>query len=386
MSEHSPSLPPRGHLFGNAAANVIWSALTALPEEVKPLVLERLQAHLAIPQDRGTEHAVLVAQMIKAVRDAQQINFAITENRVLTEYAYEQLRAEREQRDWPAPATVRHRLGVRTWNEVLSRCHLLRQEQEGSPVRSWNWSFTAEECVTAIKACAEETGRTPSSTTYLSWARREDVRVRPGRRPLTIEPFKRCLGSWTNALISAGLLEETGEDAAHPAIVSPVTGYVMPRGYRYPAEVFASCLQRCAESLGGTAPSIAQYQNWRQQQYALAQESGAPLHGIPTGPSFIQRFGTWLAALAECLSEDAMTRKAAYVSPRRIDDDVLLAAAREAYAAKGDPFTKRAYEDWREEQVEAGRTDVPSASPIGVRFGGWRAVRALIEGEDGSDA
>lgn len=67
------SPPPRGELFNNPAARVVWPAVLALPEGVKHELLRALSDHLAFSGDRSTPTAQRVARAVQALREAYEL-------------------------------------------------------------------------------------------------------------------------------------------------------------------------------------------------------------------------------------------------------------------------------------------------------------------------
>jgi hypothetical protein len=60
----------------------------------------------------------------------------------------------------------------------------------------------------------------------------------------------------------------------------------------------------------------------------------------------------------------------------------LVEIVTEAYAAKGDPFTKAAFAAWRLDRLAAGdRRRLPTVDTVCRHFGGWKEAHLQVVGK-----
>lgn len=182
----SPARPPHGELFAHPAAQALWAALMTLPEALVQEFELLLRAYVALPELRESPQAVRVARAITALREAAEILSSGGEKPLVSVEIYRRLRAERPELGWPPEATVRRALGG-GWNEALRQARLEAVPEADTVVVSNGGMFSSDEVVAAVSACAQELrahGVDPDTemtvSSYLSWAKRDDVRSRPG--------------------------------------------------------------------------------------------------------------------------------------------------------------------------------------------------------------
>ena len=376
--------PPRTKRFNDPEAEVVWPAILMLPEAAKHELARRLGEHLAIAEDRTTPQGERVARAVTALREALTRHHAGGGTGPLSVEAFRALRACHPDHGWPPDASIRRWLGG-SWNDALRRARL--ETVPGGDVLTIRpgGMFTADEVVAAATACADELGVIPSLGIYIAWARRPDVLSRPGRRPMSQAAFDRLWpgGGWSGCLRAAGLIGD-GPDGL-PA----VDGLARPSAYRFtPAQVEAA-LQACAKDVGGS-PRSTQYIAWRQSRLAADPSRPLPSYNV------ISRLtgGSWDDALEACglpRLGGRRTGSAGRILRRsrkpRFDDPTLLSLLREAYEAKGEPFTSTAYKQWRSEQQVRDRAErrlraLPSYDVFWKRFGDWETARRTALGEE----
>lgn len=89
MTSSSAPTPPRGELFADPAAAVLWAGFLTLSEHLKHQLLAALQEHLAIPGDRATPDGVRAARAVGALREARELLRRSHAMARLTQDAYE---------------------------------------------------------------------------------------------------------------------------------------------------------------------------------------------------------------------------------------------------------------------------------------------------------
>lgn len=374
-------MPPRAERFENAACGPVWAAFLALPEGDKHLMLRALREHLAVTEERTGPTAVRQARLVAALRECAEI---LGHSPSVKEYRT--LQRGREGL-WPPDGTIRRWVGG-LWNDALQVARLDAVPDADVLIIEHGPQFTAEEAVAALRHCAQELKQVPVLSSYLSWARREDVRRRPGRRPKTVAVFQRLFGSHPGALVAAGL-----EGA--PGRLGPLREGVAirsVRGYRWTDEQLAEALRETAEIVGGS-PTVQVYIHVRTKRIDEAHRQGRSL-ALPSYSAFHSRFRCWDAALA---AADLPTRGGRGVASvprrpgppgtgRRYSDEDIFAAIRVCWMEIGEPFSSPRYTEWRAGQQEAdtaaGRRvrRIPSYHVIWGRFGSWEAgVAAALD-------
>lgn len=209
--------------------------------------------------------------------------------------AYRELRQTRPELRLLADGTVRSWLGG-DWNSSLERAKLDRVPDVDATVAPEGPALTPEEVLDAIKACAEELGCVPGFDTYKRWARNPLVRRRPGRRPRSLCPIFRCFGSWTDALIAAGILQTDGSDPRRWVSRS-----------RYTKDHLLDFLGVVRDRVGAM-PSMTQLVAEREKILQEAAAAGE-LRSPPGYRCYVTRFGGWNAAKEAFLEREAARAK-----------------------------------------------------------------------------
>jgi hypothetical protein len=386
----NPDEPPRGLRFTDPTADIVWAAIQTLDEAAKHEVLAHLRDHLAVPDARQTDRQVQVAKAVAALREAAEILAARGDSDGLTSYRYEELRRELDRKgDWPPESSIR-RYVAGTWNDALRRAQL-DPVADGDAFRTQlGGRLTREECAAAVRQCAEETNNPlPGFWDYINWAKRPDVRRRPGRRPHSQTPFDRLFDGWASVLVAAGLAQE-GANVGRANKV-PGASTRSRTGYGWTEEQLGDALRTIAARLG-RSPKTTEYAREREDLLAEREEAGEPPIAFPSMAVIQNRYRSWDAALVDAGLEPTNGKHekrgcAKRRSPRRIPEEEMLACLREAFAAIGHPFTTRTYTEWRKRELEACRRNgiyrrIPAYFAIYQRFGDWPTAcqRALGDG------
>jgi hypothetical protein len=376
---HGPMpLPGRGEIFTSPAARAVWAAIVTLPDGEQHLVLSELRDRLACVTGVDS-HETRVRFGISCLRDAAAIL-----GRSPSVADYRELRALHPERRWPADGSLRTWLGG-SWNDCLRAARLDTVPDGDVLVAQLGPAFSEQEVCEALRQCAHDLGDIPTLAQYYGWARRPDVKRRPGRRPQSQPPFDRLFGGYCQALAAAGLVDGDG------CVQAKRTTLQRLASYRVTEERIQEALRQVAARLG-RSPRVSEYTALREEIMREALERGSPV-ALPAHSTIQQRYPVWddalLTAGLEPLggrSTSSRPRSARTERRPRFTDEELMAVLREAYAALGDPFTVDAYKHWRKAQVEQARRErrirrIPSYYVYYTRFKTWdEAVRRALEG------
>lgn len=286
---HKRLHPPK---FNSPRLALIWAALgTCNADEALEFVieLEKMLGRGTFPTTRSKDKQ---ADAIACLREAAQIVSGSPSIR-----QYETLRKNRPDLDLVPAGTIRTRLAG-NWNECLRRAQLEEAPDDGY-ASSINPAFTEAELLDVIRECARDTGATPVVVTYRAWAKRPDVIVRPGKRPLTESPFKRRFGSFRAAVVAAGFEPNANARRSRPTV----------NAFAY-SEAECHAALRLVYDQYGFSPSVQEYEQVRTEIRSRAQ-AGEDLEPLPSPSLLMRRFRTWALAL-----------EAAGLPPRRIRDFV----------------------------------------------------------------
>jgi hypothetical protein len=373
---------PRGDMFADPSARMVWAAICILEEAAQHEILAALRERLALAGERETPHDVRIARAVAALREASDL-LELGEN--LSVERYKRIREQHEDFGWPPEGSIRRWLGG-SWNDALGRAGLEAVPDGDVTTYRLGSAITRDEVIAAVQACAREGDSVPTLSQYVFWAKQPAVRRRPGRRPLSQSAFDRLFGGWLPALIAAGLV-----DAEAPARApSPGPGQVRPSGYRFTREQIRAALREIAE-LVGRSPRTAEYHRERARLLQAQDASGRPVRALPSYNVINDRYETWDDALVDAGLEPLGGRGTKSSEPRerrtskRISDEEILDVLREAHTTVGDPFTTGAYTAWRAEQLKIDRANgrlrrLPIWGTISLRFGSWAAARQAAFG------
>jgi hypothetical protein len=369
---------PRGKRFKSAAANAVFAAFCALDVALQWDFLQAVQERLAVPKSDRDNHGEKVRQAIAALRVAAEILGASPSLK-----AYERLRKENPAWDWPPARSLKRWLGAGNWNDVLERAHLDRIAEGEALALHYGPAFAPEEVSAALRECASELGYWPSFNEYIGWARRADVRGRPGRRPMSQGPFSSTFGTFAKALKAA-----TG--AAEDSAISSDRGFRVA-GYFVGDKRIRLGLREVAKRLG-RPPRTQEYIAERKLIHQESSAAGSP-RALPSYGTICRRYGSWDAALADAgltpLGGRATGQGRRGVPGRkgaRLGDTAMAAAILEAHSVLGEPFSSTAYSKWRLATIKkdpSHRRELPSYHTIWKHFGSWEAaVRYAFASEE----
>jgi Homing endonuclease associated repeat len=285
---------PRRELFQSEAAAVLFHGFLALERTDQYRYADAVQSELSARQPRDTLPRK-TEEAIRVLREA-----ATLEDGPPSIKRYEALRKQHPEWRWLPASTLRRWLGVGSWPEALRRASLPTVVPGDALESEQGPAFTAEEARVALQECANDMGRVEGFNAYHAWAHREDVKRRPGRRPLSEGPFYRLFGSFQNALVAAGLAED-GQSAF--VIASDL---VRAAHYRVGDDQIVQGLREVARR-HGHPPNSSEYIHMREEIYkeSLAQRTPRVL---PSFSTIMRRFVRWRDALAAAgLGADSTT-------------------------------------------------------------------------------
>jgi hypothetical protein len=169
---------------------MVWAAIETLDPGLQHEVLRELATLHAASADNPRGLADKVRAAVVALRQAADV---LGHSPSIAEYRA--VRDAQPELSLPAEPNVRRWLGG-GWNDCLTRALLDTVADTDSPSRPIGLTdrFDDDEVLAALRECAADLGHAPTQTEYLAWARRPDVRERPGRRPRSYEPFERFGG------------------------------------------------------------------------------------------------------------------------------------------------------------------------------------------------
>jgi len=372
------ALPPRREIFTDPGARIVWPAILTLPVAAQHQILGELRDRLACLEGTST-YETRVRHAITSLREVADL----LEHSPSVEQ-YRLARANNARRGWPPDGNVRRWLGG-SWNDCLREARL-DSVAGGDVIVSQNGpAFSADEVIAALRDCARDLGDIPTLSAYYAWARRPDVKARPGRRPSSQSPFDRNFGSYYKALVAAGLVDGS---ATLPAQRSSL---VRLASYHVSHEQIFAALREVAGSLG-RSPRVRDYNEYREK---LIRESSAAGHprSLPSHSKIQKEFSVWDAALkAADLKPLGGRATRSYKGDRgrkgpMLPDEYVFSVLREAYEELGNPFTVAAYKAWRITQRERDRAArvfrrLPDYDVIHSRFGTWgEGVRRALAAE-----
>lgn len=352
----------------------MYAGWLTLPEAVQWEVYRALRDDLAVPDGHKDTQRVKRRRAIAALHESTDLNG----DESPSQSRFRDLRERNPDRGWPDDRRIRAWLGVQTWNEALSRAHLPEVADGDAVVIQLGPAFVRDELRDAVRSCSTDLGFVPSWTEYLAWARRPDVRARPGRRPQSQGPFERTYGDdfWTKALVDAGLVSGTGTAGG-------AEGRIRTAAYFATDERIHKDLRLVAKRIG-RSPRTAEYTGERARIYAETAAEGRP-KALVSYATIQKRYGNWDAALVAAGLEPLGGRHTGKKTGpkgrtgRRTPDEVILDALREAYAEIGEPFTQPSYSAWREDEIlrdPRRKRELPCYCTIQKHFGTWAAACA----------
>jgi len=341
-------MPPQdGQRFSDPAADPVYRAITSLDEASQLAVLRELQRKL-LAEDisvAGTEatreaHAITVLQLAAAELGHSP---SVSEYREL----YKRYRTK----GWPDDTSVRRWLGAGSWNAALRRAHLEPRPDGDVIVFQQGPHYSDEEVIAALRECRIDLGHVPTWPQYRAWVGRPDIDRRPGRRPRSFAVFQNRFGNFFEALRAAELIPG---DAAH-GIVSTIG--LRRAEYRTSDDAIRDGIREVAARIG-RSPRVREYIRHRLLIYKETLAAGQP-RAIPSYNTINRRFGSeWDSCLVWAglqplggRATSSHPRPPRQRSPRRVSDETMQGAIREAFDAIGEPFTVHAYMEWRRRRL-----------------------------------
>jgi hypothetical protein len=368
-----PRPPADRKRFSDPAAEPVYQGIVSLDPATQHELLRRLQVKLhAEDVSANATQGTRVAHALTALREAQR---RLGHSPSVADYR-QLYREGMRDAGWPDERCVRRWLGGGSWNDALRRAHL-EPRPDGDVVTFQHGPFySREELVAALRECRDDLGHVPSFPEYIAWVNRPDVHKRPGRRPRSIHPIQRLVGSWLGALRAAELVPG---DPDH-GLISLIG--LRRAEYRVSDEALRAGLREVAKRIG-RSPRVAEYTRERTLIYEETAAAGTP-RALPGYATFNRRFRQWDDALVWAGLEPLGGRGTAS-NPRpagakgpRVRKETIRDAIRDAYQEEGEPFTVHAYRLWREEQIDGlSRWELenyPSYHTIWARYGSWAAA------------
>ena len=186
------------------------------------------------------------------------------------------------------------------------------------------------------------TGRPLTQKAYFAWATAEiEKPPRPDEDLVRgANTIVRLFGSWANALIEAGLLDQ---------LLSERKPERLPGGpnHQYSKESVVDWLVQAAPSCGGRLMTRKVFDIWAREQVCEALQRGSLIH-IPHSTTVLRFFPSWFDALA---AAGLMTKaEAAEFRGRRggyLSYGYLLDRLTEAIEDLGSDLTTAQYKEWR---------------------------------------
>jgi hypothetical protein len=277
---------PRRGLFKDPAAVPVWAGITALDEATQHEVLKELRVRLVAfdtrPGDVNKKRAKAIAALHHAAARLGGKSPTITE--------YRRLLSDNPGLDWPSDGAIRRALGAGTkggegdWNAALDQANLEAVPDTMAALPALGPKLTDEELIAALQECARDLGETPTTSSYMQWVRRPDVRRRPGRRPRSIQVFQSAFATWVAAKEAAGMPREEPRSKVH-----------------YTDEDLFVAFDEVRRQNGGRLPSRTEFAAIRRQIIAEREAAAAdqgepgPSRAFPTDMTCLQRVGgRWL--------------------------------------------------------------------------------------------
>jgi len=379
----SAPLPPRMSAFADPLGDVVWAAVTALAPAEQQELYERLRDHLGEELLSEGRASGRVHRAIDGLRRASEL---LGHSPSINQYR--RLRKSHPDEPLPPDGSIRSSLGG-GWNDCL-RIARLDSVADGDAMESnLGTRMTAADCITALRACAEDLGVVPSASMYRGWAGRPDVRRRPGRRSVTVTPIVRHFGNFSSGLAAAGLIKD-GTSA-----MTLANGVVRMGDGRMSDSQIGAALSEVRDRLGHV-PRSNEYSRVREQIIAESAAAGSP-RTIACAPTLIYRYGSWNGALAKFGMEpfrskfDAKPFSAREYNTRLtvFSQAEMLAAIREAAQSsdEGSRIGLRSYVLWRKAEIERSLREggtarrLPAPETIRAHLGSWANALKLAFGQ-----
>lgn len=365
-----PTRRPRHRRFDRVELELCWAAWETLDVALQHELLREEAADLAVPPDAPRSAANNVRKGIASLRQAADLL-----GHSPGQPEYRELREQNPELELAADGSIRRWLGCKSWNDCLRRA-LLEAVSDGDFVSPPQGdAFSERELVDAVLTFRDEhDGELPTLDQLLTWARRPEIRAKPGHRPLSWSPFAR-FGGYRAILERHGL---TNGDLPRTS----VDGRIVPSVYAYADAQLRDAVREVARRLSGRSPREAEYMRERRRILTEAAARG-DFRGFPTASTLTKRFGAWPNVLAEAgLAPVAETTATPGSKTRRVprySKEEKFEWLRRAWRDVGEPFTEQQYEAWRQARLAEARErsehlEIPSVSAIYAIYGSWRAA------------
>jgi hypothetical protein len=225
----------------------------------------------------------------------------------------------------------------------------------------------------ALRRVAELNGGELSPNIYKRT--RESLR-RDGEELPYVTQVIRHFGSWARAKEATGLSETTTIEVIEARFRARMRGHKL----HYREEELIEVLRACAAELG-RPPLVAEYDDWREKELALARVRGE-LGRVPGPESFRRRFGTWEKTLVAggfspddiYLRLEARDRQPRLAKVWRYSDETLAEVLHACARDLGHAPLVEEFEAWRQARLKRTRAravGLPTNSPYRRRFGTW---------------
>src|SRR5829696_2474377 len=163
--------------FQHPDAARAWTAIERLNETLQVQLLDELDALIRSASTTGSSLSGKGRIAVAAIRKAAAV---LEEAPSITQYR--QLYGERPDLGLPPDSNVRRWLGNRGWPECVALAGLANTIADvSSPLAGRTYRFDDGEIFVALRECARDLACVPTTPTYLEWAHRPDVLMRPGR-------------------------------------------------------------------------------------------------------------------------------------------------------------------------------------------------------------
>jgi len=376
-SSHLKLVGPRpGELFSDPTVTAIWAALLTLDVALQHEFLARLRDRLAVPGLAGGTHAVRIARLVAATREAEGMllaaasaaaDFDPTAPPSLTEDAYEALRKVHREFGWPPASTMRSWVQG-GWNDVLQRALLTTVDGGDAVFTTSCLRFSWDEVADAVRAfCAYRVDQGhPKPTDFgfhdiVNWAKLPHVLPLPGRRPRSQPPFDNYGGFL--AVKAAALAGEGPPDGEAPRRKALRSGKLRPTcGYGYERAELVAAVDEVVAYRKGSVPRSSEFKRARRSIIDAEQLAGLPGRAFRSYESLISTWKSWDAILVAAgyppfheVSIDPESERGELVGPRNhIFDADLLAGLLEAFTQRGKPFRYGVYKNYVKTQRKVG--------------------------------
>jgi hypothetical protein len=362
---------PSDTSFPRRELEICWAAISTLNAAEQTVLLRELATKVAAyktpfsrnPPDR-------FRQAIASLFDAPELL-----GRPPKVGEYRALRTAFPELNLMSDRAICRALGTPVWADCLREAYLPVGPSVEIVRGASQDNFSLQDVQDAVHDYVNEhDSRVPTLGEYLGWAQLPYVQAR-ARYPRSAHSFAK-FGGYREVLDSMGLRTQRRD----------TQGRLVSLSFAYTDSQLLDAVRGVARALGHS-PRFVEYAEYRDRAIANVEEAGAD---VPPSPSTLtERFGPWPDVLAAAglapIDPSRRSRKKVQRRPTYTDAD-LLAHARNAWVAKGEPFTCEAFSSWRREQMaaayEAGQNlAIPMSTTVAARFDGWANVRRLVRSD-----